>query len=73
IGEIKNICWDSKPAEQLQLDRLSEKLTSISFQLISIIPATSEDDSSLRNDWCSSSSLSYIFKVPASLVLPINP
>ncbi|KAE9404086.1 hypothetical protein BT96DRAFT_955688 [Gymnopus androsaceus JB14] len=73
IGEIKNIRWDSKPAEQLQLDCLLEKLTSISFQLISIIPATSEDDSSLRKDWCSSSSLSYIFKVPGSLVLPINP
>ncbi|KAE9393284.1 hypothetical protein BT96DRAFT_745636, partial [Gymnopus androsaceus JB14] len=73
ISEIKNIRWVSKPAEQLQLDHLLEKLTSISFQVISIIPTTSEDNSSLRNDWCSSSSFSYIFKVPSSLVLPINP
>lgn len=45
----------------------------VSFQLLSLLPATSEDDRTLKNDWCTGASLLYTFKVPGTLVVPVNP
>ncbi|KAE9402392.1 hypothetical protein BT96DRAFT_956274 [Gymnopus androsaceus JB14] len=54
-------------------DHLKQQLMQVLFQLLSLLPATSEDDRTLKNDWCTGASLLYTFKVPGTLVVPVNP
>ncbi|KAE9389483.1 hypothetical protein BT96DRAFT_946828 [Gymnopus androsaceus JB14] len=73
VGELNGIRWNGKSVDQISVDRLSEQLMQVSFQLLSLLPAPSEDDRTLKNDWCTGASLLYTFKVPGALVVPVNP
>ncbi len=60
--------------EELPSALLMEDMTSIMYQLIHLIPATQNDDPSLKNDWRTSSHLQpAYFTAPSRLVQPINP
>ncbi|KAF9060527.1 hypothetical protein BDP27DRAFT_1429958 [Rhodocollybia butyracea] len=73
LGEVNGLRWNSKSVESIPLDRLSEPLAQVSFQVLSLLPATSEDDPSLKYDWCSGIELLHTFKVPGGITQPVNP
>lgn len=50
IGEVIDIIFDSKSADCLSVNLLSEPSTFVQFQLLYLIPATIEDDPDLKND-----------------------
>lgn len=46
---------------------------TISFQLLKLVPATAEEDPTLKHDWHSEKPLKVLGKYPGQLVQPINP
>jgi hypothetical protein len=64
---------DSQSVEQIALDALLEQAVTISFQILRIVPATVEDDPSLKNDWVSGGRVRAVLSSPGRLVLPIDP
>ncbi len=74
IGEIVDIHINSNSMEELSLDLLMEDTATVTYQVIDLIPATQEDDPSLKNDWHSTSYLQPAFlTAPGHLVQPVNP
>ena len=73
LGEVNGLRWNLKPVNHIRLDHLTESVAQVSFQVLSLVPATSDDDQSLKNDWCSNAPLPFSFKVGGPLVTVINP
>jgi hypothetical protein len=74
IGEVNDIKIDSQSVEQLGLDVLAENTVVISYQVLSLVPATVEDDAEMTNDWRSCSMLPpTTLSVPGRLIQVINP
>ena len=51
IGEVNDITYNSKRTDRLPVSLLGESTVSISFQVLFIIPTTTEDNPDLKNDW----------------------
>jgi hypothetical protein len=73
IAEVNGLFRDSLPVDDIPITLLSEKIVEVSYQVLRLIPASTTDDSSGRNDWRSSSLFLLSAKVPGALVQPINP
>lgn len=73
LSEVKSILIHSRPVDSVPASLLPEKAVSVSYQVMRLIRATVDDDPSKKNDWRSSLFLSPTFKVPGSLIQPINP
>ncbi|KAI0258117.1 hypothetical protein BC834DRAFT_836446, partial [Gloeopeniophorella convolvens] len=73
LGEINNIKFNSQAVEEVLVSVLHEKAVQISYQVISLIPATDADDPSKKCDWRSSRLLPITLTVPGALIHPINP
>ncbi|KAJ7092187.1 hypothetical protein C8R44DRAFT_554520, partial [Mycena epipterygia] len=73
IGEVTDIRLDSESVEQLAVDILLEQAVTISFQILRLVPATPENDPTLKNDWVSSGLVRTVLTAPGRLVLPIDP
>ncbi|KAJ7193500.1 hypothetical protein GGX14DRAFT_378862 [Mycena pura] len=73
IGEVTDIRVDAKSVEQVALEALLEQAATVSFQILRVIPATADDDPTLKNDWVSGSSVRTVLASPGRLVLPIDP
>ena len=73
IGEVNDITYNSEHTDRLPVSLLSESTVSISFQVLFIIPTTTEDDPDLKNDWRWSRRRGTSHKVPGRLVEPLNP
>ncbi|KAK7007633.1 hypothetical protein R3P38DRAFT_2553314 [Favolaschia claudopus] len=73
VGEVTDIFVDSQSVEQITVEDLSEKATTISFQILRLAAATTEDDPSLKNDWISGTVIRANLSAPGRLVLPIDP
>ncbi|KAK7016164.1 hypothetical protein R3P38DRAFT_2543037 [Favolaschia claudopus] len=73
VGEVTDIFVDSQSVDQVALDTLLERATTISFQILRLAAATIEDDPSLKHDWVSGSRIKAIHSAPGRLVLPIDP
>ncbi|KAJ7927902.1 hypothetical protein B0H13DRAFT_2552011 [Mycena leptocephala] len=73
IGEVTDIHVDSQSVEQLALEVFQEKPVTVSFQILRVVPATAEDDPTLKNDWVSGSRIRTVLSSPGRLVLPIDP
>jgi hypothetical protein len=73
IGEVTDIRLDSKSVEQLSIDVLRERKVTVQFQILSLIPATTEDDPDCKHDWRSAGILRDILSAPGRLVLPVDP
>lgn len=73
IGEVNDITMDSKHLEEIALELLAEPSVQISYQMLFLIPATREDDPSLKNDWCWSLRRGSSHRISGCLVEPINP
>ncbi|KAG6819331.1 hypothetical protein H0H93_012840 [Arthromyces matolae] len=73
IGEVNNILHDSKSVESIPLEILYEGTVSISFQLLGLRAATSDDDPTLQYDWRSfRSSTEKTCTIPGRLIEPID-
>jgi len=73
IGEVNDIIYNSEHTDQLPVSLLSENTVTISFQVLFLVPATTEDDPDLKNDWRWSQRRGTSHKVPGRLVEPLNP
>jgi hypothetical protein len=75
IGEVTDIRLDSKSVtvEQLSIDALRERKVTKRFQILSLIPATKEDDPDCKHDWRSARILRDVLSAPGRLVLPVDP
>ncbi len=51
IGEVIDIHINSESIEQITLDLLMEDTVTVTFQLMTLTPASTDDDPTLNNDW----------------------
>lgn len=74
IGEVINIHINSETLEQIPLDLLMEDMVSMTFQLMELVPASEDDDPSMKNDWRTNSHLQPMsLKVGGHFIQPVNP
>ncbi|KAF7328292.1 hypothetical protein MSAN_02488500 [Mycena sanguinolenta] len=73
IGEVADIRLHSKSIEQLSIDILRERKVTVSFQILSLVPATTEDDPEHKHDWRSAGTLRPLLTAPGRLVVPVDP
>ena len=66
IGTVNSLRIDGKPATSISLDLLQEDTVSISYQLLGLRPATSEDvdEQTKHHDWRSYAISEHTFTVP---------
>ncbi|KAI0259272.1 hypothetical protein BC834DRAFT_926295 [Gloeopeniophorella convolvens] len=73
IGEINMIRFNSRPLDEIPISMLHDNSVQISYQVLLILPASVEEDPSLKHDWSSSSLAPMSFTVSGILIQPINP
>jgi hypothetical protein len=73
ITEVNGLFCDSLSVDDIPITLLSEKIVEVSYQALHLIPASTTDDFSGRNDLRFSSLFLLSTKVPGTLVQPINP
>lgn len=74
IGEVNGVSVDSHATERVSLQLLPESTVKITFQVLRLVPASTDDDPSEKNDWRSSRPLpTHRFTAPGFLVRPLNP
>ena len=73
IGEVNDITFDSSHLEELSIETLTEPSTFVSFQLLILVPATTDDDPGLKHDWRWTGKRSESHRASGRLVEPINP
>jgi hypothetical protein len=73
IGEVNDIKIDGNPAEFVPVEMLNEDTVSISYQMLGVRPATSDDDPGQQNDWRTYAIRERSFTVPGHLIQVTNP
>jgi len=73
IGEVNGLRVDGQPVDYVGHSILCESITTVSYQLMGLRPATTEDDPESKNDWRSYSMEEHSFTVPGRLVQAVNP
>ena len=73
IGEVNDIKIDGNPAEFGPVKMLNEDTVTISYQMLGIHPATSDDDLSQKHDWRMYVIHEHSFTVPGHLIQVVNP
>ena len=73
IGEINGLKIDGKPVGYISLDMLSEETVIVSYQMLGLRPATSDDDVVLKHDWRTYSMEEKSFSVPGKLIQSVDP
>ncbi|KAJ7822071.1 hypothetical protein B0H14DRAFT_3732640 [Mycena olivaceomarginata] len=73
IGEVTDIHVNGKSVDQLGLEALHEEPVVVHFQIIRTVPASTDDDPELKNDWHARGLLRDSLSAPGHLVMPIDP
>ncbi|KAI0258075.1 hypothetical protein BC834DRAFT_801297, partial [Gloeopeniophorella convolvens] len=73
IGEINSIRFHSRPQDEVPVALLHETAVQVSYQALSLLPTSTEDDVSSKHDWRSSHLLPITLTAPGILIQPINP
>ncbi|KAJ8518371.1 hypothetical protein ONZ45_g4578 [Pleurotus djamor] len=73
VGEVNDIVLNQKHYDQLALKYLPSPNAFVSYQLLYLVPANTEDDPTETSDWKWSLRRGPTHRVPARLVEPINP
>ncbi|KAJ8518445.1 hypothetical protein ONZ45_g4480 [Pleurotus djamor] len=73
VGEVNDIVLNHKHHEQLALKYLPSPNAFVSYQLLYLVPATTDDDPTKTSDWKWSLRRGTTYRVPGRLVEPINP
>ena len=70
IGAVNGLKIYGKPANYAGLDILTEEKVTVSYQILGLRPATSEDDPELLHDWRTCRIEEQSFTVPGQLIQP---
>ncbi|KAI0260621.1 hypothetical protein BC834DRAFT_831523, partial [Gloeopeniophorella convolvens] len=73
IGEINSIRFHSRPQDEVPVALLHKTAVQVSYQALSLLPTSTEDDVSSKHDWRSSHLLPITLTAPGILIQPINP
>lgn len=73
IGEVNGLNIDGKAVGFISLDMLSEETVTVSYQMLGLRPAMSDDDLEPRYDWRTYSMEEKSFLVPGKLIQSIDP
>jgi hypothetical protein len=73
IGEVNDINIDGNPAAFVPVEMLNEETVTISYQMLGVCPATSDDDPSQKHDWRMYTIHERSFTVPGHLIQVVNP
>lgn len=73
IGEINSILLNNESVDAIIIEDLQEQHVSVSYQLLHIVPATTDDDPDRKHDWRWSFQRLSTFKVAGTLIQPVNP
>lgn len=73
IGEVSGIFVEGRSVESAPHSLLKEKITTISYQLLGLQPATINNDPSQQNDWHTYCMFEQLFTIPGLLVQPVDP
>ncbi|KAF8176089.1 hypothetical protein BJ912DRAFT_1033585 [Pholiota molesta] len=73
IAEVNGLRIDGEPVPYLSLDMLSEQTVTVSYQVLGLRPANSDDDPEGVHDWRTYRIQEQSFTVPGHLVQPVNP
>ncbi|KAJ7444180.1 hypothetical protein FB451DRAFT_1149358 [Mycena latifolia] len=73
IGEVTDLRVDGKSVGELEVEALQEQAVMVHFQIVRVVPATTEDDPELKNDWRAAGLIRHSFSAPGRLVMPIDP
>ncbi|KAG6848307.1 hypothetical protein H0H93_001364, partial [Arthromyces matolae] len=73
LGEVNSIKHDTQMVESISLELMAEPTVTVSFQVLGLRPATSNDDPTMQHDWRSYSlSFEKTCTVPGRLVHPLD-
>ena len=73
IGEVTGIKVDGRSVPHVDLDMLEEETVTVSYQMLGLRPATSDDDPEGKYDWRTYAIDEKTHTVPGRLIQPINP
>ena len=73
IGEVNGLKIDGKAVGYVSLNMLLEDTVTVSYQMLGLRPARSDDDPELKHDWRTYSMQEQSFSVPGKLIQTINP
>lgn len=72
IGEVNSLKIDGKVVGYIGLDMLSEETVVVSYQILGLRPAMSDNDPELKHDWRTYSMEERSFSAPGKLIQSIN-
>ena len=73
IGEVNDIKIDGDFADSVPVEMLDEDRVKISYQMLGLRPATSDDDPDQKHDWRTYTIKERSFTVPGRLIQVVNP
>ncbi|KDR67270.1 hypothetical protein GALMADRAFT_47197, partial [Galerina marginata CBS 339.88] len=73
IGEVTSIKVDGRSVTYVNLDMLEEDTVTVSYQMLGLRPATSDDDLEGKHDWRTYAIDEKTHTVPGRMIQPINP
>ncbi|KAF8173473.1 hypothetical protein BJ912DRAFT_1024864 [Pholiota molesta] len=73
IGEISSLKIDGNAVSYLSLDMLTEETVTVSYQVLGLRPANSDDDPDMIHDWRTYRMDEHSFSIPGRLIQPLNP
>jgi len=73
IGEVNDIKIDGDFADSVPVEMLDEDTVTVSYQMLGLRPATSEDDPDQKHDWRTYTIEERSFTVPGHLIQVVNP
>jgi hypothetical protein len=73
VGEVNGLKLDGVSVDCISFEMLQETTVVISYQMLGLRPATSDNDPTQRHDWRTSTMREQSFTVPGRLIQSINP
>ena len=73
IGEVNGLKIDGKAVGYVSLNMLLEDTVTVSYQMLGLHLARSDDDPELKHNWQTYSMQEQSFSVPGKLIQTINP
>ncbi|KAJ8517282.1 hypothetical protein ONZ45_g5524 [Pleurotus djamor] len=73
VGEVNDLILNQKHHERLPLKYLKSPHSAVSYQLLYLVRASTDDDPTEKMDWRWAFRRGATYKVPGDLVEPINP
>lgn len=73
IGEVNGLEIDGQSVDSVSYNMLHESTISVSYQILGLRPATTDEANNLKHDWRTYRMAEKTLSVPGALVAPVNP